>query len=148
MVNCCVNFELLSTAQNFSFLFLLHCPCPLEIDMETQRTLGEKVDCFAVSYILLPTFRLTHDRWREIAKERYADYVTSTMTTYAFAKLFSDEMLLCEFQQKLTKGSIVLHGLGEQFDSMFEGERQQDCLSHLEQWISFVRDSSTAASFM
>ncbi len=110
----------------------------------TPRTLGEKVDCFAVSFILFPYFRLPYAKWKSAIEERYSNYVSTTMPTFAFAKLLSDELLLAEECVELSREFIDQHCLSDEFDSMFCGESELDCFAHMNTWVRFMRSKSLA----
>jgi hypothetical protein len=110
----------------------------------TPRTLGEKVDCFAVSFILFPCIRLPYLKWKSAIEERYSNYVSTTISTFAFAKLLSDELLLAEECAELSREFIDQHGLRDEFESMFCGESELDCLAHMNTWVRFMRSKSLA----
>jgi hypothetical protein len=54
-----------------------------------ERTSSEKVDVFAVSYIILPSVFLNHVAWAEVVRERYHTYLTVSNHVFSNASSLS-----------------------------------------------------------
>ncbi len=114
----------------------------------TPRCMSEAVDCFAVSYLLLPQLELSYERWKQIVLERYCCFVAVGEDTFTKAKDFTAAII--QTDQLDTRRFLSETGLARTFKRITKHNKPQRNLSLLllEQWVRFVRYHEVEAKLM
>jgi hypothetical protein len=117
---------------------------------ETPKTLEERVDCFCVSFIILPSLPLTFRRWEQIVMERYCSFsFNCTREQFRIAKAFSSEI-----QHTLAKlfffdfAFITANSMDSLFLEWFAHDPIDQCIELILLWVRLLRSSSLEVKLM
>jgi hypothetical protein len=105
--------------------------------MQTTITELERVDQFAISYLILITMTSTYGDWQKLVCLRYKDFIDTSFSTYILAKAFHAIVLYLD--EDITVDILQYQQFLDTFRRQCVQEDEQKCLIHLDAWRKLVQ---------